>query len=124
MPYNWTEFLDLARFLQGGAGEGYTEQAALRSAVGRAYYAAFNYACVHAEDNLSFNRTRTGDDHSLLRQHLQTRGKSEIAALLDDLRLWRNTCDYDDTKPIRLITVLVGPAISKAQELIDKLSEQ
>jgi uncharacterized protein (UPF0332 family) len=123
MPYNWAEFLDLARFLQGGAGEGYTDQAALRSAVGRAYYAAFNFACVHAEKNLSFSRKRTAEDHLLLRQLLQSRGKGNVASLLDELRLWRNTCDYDDTKPIRLIMGLVKPSIEKAQELIDILRE-
>lgn len=122
MPYNWTEFLELARFLQGGAGGVYTEQAAFRSAVGRAYFAAYNHACVHAEGKLSFTRTRKPEDHALLREHLQKRGKTELASLLDELRIMRNTCDYDDTKPIRLITAMVAPAITKAQDVIAQLA--
>ena len=122
MPYNWAQLLDLARFLQGGAGTGYTEQAAFRSAVGRAYYAAYNHAAVYAEDNLTFRRTREASDHSRLRQYFQDRGETEIASELDDLRIMRNTCDYDDAKAFRHISEMVAPAITKAQGVIDRLA--
>jgi uncharacterized protein (UPF0332 family) len=122
MPYRWEEFLSLARTLQKEAGTSLPREAAYRSAVSRAYYAAFNYACVYAENHLSFSRTREAEDHRRLRELFIGRGNPTTAALLDDLRKWRNTCDYDDTKPIRLITELVSPAISKADELIKALS--
>jgi hypothetical protein len=122
MPYNWVEFLSLARFLQAGAGAEYTEQAAFRSAVGRAYFAAFNYACVYEEAKGVFTRLGDGGDHERLRQHFQLKGETEIASQLDDLRRWRNACDYDDTRASRVITAMVVPAITKAQELIDQLA--
>ncbi len=122
MPYNWIEFLSLARFLQAGAGADYTEQAASRSAVGRAYYAAYNHACVYEEAKGVFTRQGDSGDHERLRQHFRIQGKTDIASELDDLRRWRNTCDYDDTRASRVITAMVAPAITKAQELINKLT--
>jgi uncharacterized protein (UPF0332 family) len=123
MPYDWIEFLALARFLQTGAGKTYTEQAALRSAVGRAYYAAFNHACVYAETRNAFTRQRDAGDHERLRQHFQIRGNTEIASQLDDLRRWRNACDYDDTRAFRVIKLMVEPALKKAQEIIESLNQ-
>lgn len=122
MPYNWAELLHLARFLQKGAGGGYSEQAAFRSAVSRAYFAAYNHACVYAENNLGFQRTQESTDHARLRKLFQAKGNPELASLLDDLRVWRNTSDYDDTKPIRLITAMVAPSITKAQDVINRLT--
>ena len=40
MPFDWSKFLDLARRLSAET----TDEASLRSAVSRAYYAAFNTA--------------------------------------------------------------------------------
>lgn len=122
MPYRWEEFLDLARLLQGEAGKSLPHEAALRSAVSRAYYAAFNHACVYAENNLSFRRTLDAEDHARLRAVFTRRGDISTAELLDDLRKWRNTCDYDDTKPIRIITAMVPPALDKAREIISSLA--
>lgn len=120
MPYHWEEFLHLARFLQTGAST-LPQEAAFRSAVSRAYYAAYNHACVYAENNFSFTRTREAEDHVRLRDLFRGKGKSTIADDLDDLRKWRNTCDYDGTKPIRIITNLVTPAINQADRIIRAL---
>lgn len=120
MPYHWEEFLQLARLLQERAST-VPKEAALRSAVSRAYYAAYNHACVYAENNFSFTRTREAEDHTRLRDVFRGQGKPTIADNLDDLRKWRNTCDYDDTKPIRIITNLVTPAITQADKVIKEL---
>jgi uncharacterized protein (UPF0332 family) len=122
MPYNWPQFLELARLLQSEAGRLLPEEAAFRSAVSRAYYAAYNHACVYAEKNFLFTRTREAEDHTRLRDLYRGKGKTGIASGLDDLRQWRNTCDYDDTKAIRLITNLVTPAINEADRLIRELT--
>ena len=44
MPFNWREYLELARFLAGQAGPGFSQEAAARAAISRAYYAAYGYA--------------------------------------------------------------------------------
>jgi len=67
MPFDWTEFLALARELGRYSGPSYSPEAARRTSVSRAYYAAFCYARSYAENRFGFRRTRTGRDHSLLR---------------------------------------------------------
>ena len=44
MRFDWREFLDLAYFW-GRGDTRYSQESAYRSAVSRAYYAAFCYAC-------------------------------------------------------------------------------
>lgn len=40
--FNWTDFLELARTLQSCSANTKMEEAYLRTAISRAYYAAFN----------------------------------------------------------------------------------
>jgi uncharacterized protein (UPF0332 family) len=96
MPFDWREYLDLARELAGLQGSGYSQEAAERSAVSRAYYAAFCWARNYAEKNLGFQPEGKPSDHAKLREHLQKKGYPELASGLNKLREWRNACDYDD----------------------------
>jgi uncharacterized protein (UPF0332 family) len=98
MPFDWREYLELAKYLAGQGGVGYFSEAAERSAVSRAYYSAFCWVLNYAEANLGFQRTKTADDHKLLREHLQKR-KPKLSSRLNNLRKWRNACDYDDEVP-------------------------
>jgi len=99
MPFDWREYLNLAKNLGGLGSTGYSQEAADRSAVSRAYYAAFCWARNYAEQLLDFERSGTAKDHKCLRKCLQQRGKTEIASGLNQLRGWRNVCDYDDQVP-------------------------
>ena len=38
-------------------------------------------------------------DHKLVREHFFSSDRANIAKKLDDLREWRNDCDYDDETP-------------------------
>jgi uncharacterized protein (UPF0332 family) len=96
MPFDWREYLNLARELAGLQGPGYSQEAAGRSAVSRAYYAAFCWAKNYAEKNLGFKPEKKASDHVKLREHLQEKGYNELASNLNNLRAWRNACDYDD----------------------------
>lgn len=98
MSFDWVEFLALARDLQGCLGQSYSEQAASRSSVSRAYYAAFCYTRNYAERILGFKRARVGRDHRSLREHLRNLWQpwDKIAGDLEDLQKWRSMCDYDD----------------------------
>src|SRR5438128_1805721 len=100
MPFDWAEYLDLARFLLTKAGSGATPEAAQRGSVSKAYYAAFNYARQYATNFLGFvPRARVEDrsqDHGRLRAHLIQRRTRRVADTLHGLRNLRNDCDYVD----------------------------
>lgn len=116
MSFDWREYLGLARALAGPGGSGYPEEAAKRSAVSRAYYAAFCWTRKHAEDSWGFQRTATAEDHKRLRELLRRQGKAPLASHLNRLREWRNACDYDDE--VSNLDQLVQSAIKIAGEII------
>lgn len=93
MPFTWKAYLELAHFLYSQAVSPSAE-AAYRSAVSRAYYAAFCHVRNYARDQLGFTPRYDADDHGRLRAFLN-KGKTRIlASRLDRLRQWRNECDY------------------------------
>lgn len=118
MAFDWKEFLELARDLTGRAGSDYSTEAADRTAVSRAYYAAFCWARNYAESRLGFQRTGKAEDHALLRQHLSRQGKRQVASNLNKLRGWRNACDYEDQVPNTIH--LVKGAIETADKVIQE----
>jgi len=99
MSFDWREYLELARWLAGLQGSGYSQEAADRSAVSRAYYAAFCWARNYAETKLGFKAQRGPYDHKLLREHLKRQRRQALASDLNKLRGWRNACDYNDQVP-------------------------
>jgi uncharacterized protein (UPF0332 family) len=116
VPFDWREYLKLAKELAGLQGSGYSQEAAERSAVSRAYYAAFCWARNYAEKNLAFTPQGTADDHKRLREHLSRRGHKKLASDLNRLRGWRNKCDYDDD--VSNLLQLVSDIIKVAEEVI------
>lgn len=121
MAFDWKEFLDLAKVLQSSPNTSYPVEAAHRSAVSRAYYAAFCHARNYAEQYLGFQRTKTGRDHGLLRKHLGRQGPDwkEVADELEDLHEWRRLCDYEDVVPH--LSIMVASAISTAETIIETM---
>lgn len=120
MPFDWGEFLALARDLQGRSGPGYSEEAAHRTAVSRAYYAAFGRICSFAEHSLGFQRTGTALDHTGLVRHLQRYPNwISLARYLRRLRNWRNQCDYDPNVPE--LQTLVTFAVRYAERILQQL---
>jgi len=118
MAFDWREFLGLARELTGRTGPGYSTEAADRTAVSRAYYAAFCWARNYAESRLGFRQTGGAQDHTSLRKHLKRQGKPQVASRLNRLRIWRNDCDYDDQVPN--ISSLVKSALKTADKVIQE----
>ena len=120
MSFDWREFLKLAQDLHGGLNLRCSQEAAQRSAVSRAYYAAFCYARNYAESRLGFQRTGTGRDHKLLKEHLRNLGQpwDEVADDLADLQQWRGFCDYDDE--VAGLEILASNAINTAQKVIQQ----
>jgi len=121
MSFKWLEFLELARDLRGRSGTGYSTEAAERTAVSRAYYAAFCHFRNYAEVYLGFQACHNATDHERLRTHFQNLGQPwiNVAATLGRLRKWRNDCDYDDYVPN--LSKRVGSAIRVAERVLERL---
>ena len=119
MRFDWREFLNLAYFLGGEKDIRYSQESAYRSAVSRAYYAAFCYARNYARDNEGFTPSRSAKDHKNLREHFRRTGKIEIASKLEELSQWRRNCDYDDI--IDNLQVIVENALKNAKAIIKEL---
>ena len=87
MPFDWLGFLALARDLQRQAATSAEPEPLLRSAVSRAYFAAYCHARNYARDYLKFDPREDVDDHGRLRAHLtgKKRRKGD-ADRLNDLR--------------------------------------
>ena len=120
MEFDWRDYLALAEALTGDADPRYSEEAAHRAAVSRAYYAAFGHARRYASTRLGFRPTGTPRDHVLLRQHFSQRRRPAIARRLDQLRMWRNLCDFDD-RVVNLVR-LSAAALRTARRVVDALT--
>jgi len=118
MPFDWREYLRLAEFLIQNSTV-FDREAALRCATSRAYYAAFCYARNYSQLNSGFIPNENAEDHTSLRIHLEQQGKPNIAARLDQLRQWRNKCDYENKvfQPSEMAT----NAIRSAAKVVDNL---
>ena len=121
MPFDWKEYLVLARSLQLQAGSAGNPEAFLRSALSRAYYGAFCYARNYARDWLGFQPRNDADDHGRLREHLKQKRRRAVADKLQRLREWRNECDYHDQLSFDPQTVL-NRALSEASYVVSSLT--
>ena len=102
MSFDWTEYLYLAQEMSGQATAPSTEEARLRSAVSRAYYAAFCRARNHLRDVEHHRIPADNLAHNYVpAQFKSSRSKvqREIGHSLNRLRVLRNQADYDDVVP-------------------------
>jgi hypothetical protein len=118
MTFAWQEYLALAQHLQDqstNSTSGISQEAALRCAVSRAYYAAFCHARNYARDHHGFKLSHGPDDHTRIREHFQRLGHVKIAQDLEQLRRWRNQCDYNDN--VSNISLMCFGAMMAAQNV-------
>jgi hypothetical protein len=99
-----------------------TAEALRRSAVGRAYYAAFCHARNYAVKYLGYRLKDFGDDHGALRAHLKRSRRGGDAARLDVLRHLRNDADYADDLPWNDAAITVKEAIDAAERVFASLA--
>jgi len=120
MAFEWKAFLDLAHELHARARGATNPEAFLRTALSRAYYAAFCYARNYARDFLRFDPRDDPDDHGRLRNHLRSKKRGGTATRLDRLRQWRNESDYHDETSMDLALV-VEAALAEAEYVFASL---
>lgn len=99
MAYNWIEFLTFAENLMASHENPGPHEAAMRSSVSRAYYAAFRTALEIGKQN-GYSSNRYGD-HSNIRDYFinikpVTREALDISAKLQRLHELRCKADYDN----------------------------
>lgn len=124
MPFEWAQFLDIAKFLLDQTKTTPNPiplDAAYRSAISRAYYAAFGHAKVFATDVMDFKPSGGEEDHILLRDHYKDNQKPEISRQLNRLRQWRNQSDYENPSYI-INENQTNTAIQQAENIIRSLN--
>ncbi len=104
MPFDPQDFLTLAQTTVGSAT---ANEAELRTAISRAYYAVH----LHARETLSaashMQSTKSGADHGIVISKLRSRGGS-LGDQVDWLRVRRHRADYR----------LGSPVASQAQQIV------
>jgi uncharacterized protein (UPF0332 family) len=98
--FQWPEFLEVARFLcKEGRHQGsfnFSEEAAIRCAVSRAYYSAFCHAREYVERKKWYNpEEHHGCDHGNVPAALKKHNKITSATTLLMLLEWRRQSDYE-----------------------------
>ncbi len=99
MSFDWTQYLFLAEQLNKEAGSSPKREAMLRSAISRAYYAAFCHSRKFLVDQKNKVIPSNPAAHGLVRELFEDNGSTlelTIATNLDRLRIERNKADYDD----------------------------
>jgi uncharacterized protein (UPF0332 family) len=119
-PFEWNEYLDLAEELVQRRGDPSAE----RSAISRAYYAAFHSAKKYYSSRgqrLEF----TGEDHRAVCNWLQgrpDRGVIKIGVALRRLLQIRRDADYTDRFPGQL-SIEAQAGVATARRIISDISK-
>lgn len=116
MNFTWDEYLSLASALAQLPNLGVSDEALMRCAISRAYYAAFCHARNYARDRHGLALRYTGDDHFLVKNHFANRRARGVAMKLDRLRDLRNQCDYGDA--VNDLPKLLPHALTEARMVI------
>jgi len=117
MVFDWAKYLVLAEEL----GTSRMNEAALRSAISRAYYATF----CKARNRLRHEGVRipnTGKAHKIVWDNFRNdvdQHRRSIGITGDRLRQSRNKADYEDEFPN--VTKVVQDSISKTKRLLETL---
>ncbi len=122
MPFDWKDFLELAGRLLDQAGKEGDSEALVRSAVGRAYFAAYGHARRYAARYLNFEPREDVDDHGRLKAHLKSKRRKGDADRLGELRQLRNEADYLDELPWADPLATAAGSIADAQAVFASLT--
>lgn len=120
--FDWREYFGFAQFIVQRASDFPNEEAAYRSAVSRAYYAAFCTArtIVSEKDNKSFY----SDEHRSLQDYLTTHSnktRKSIGNRLKQLHQLRKQADYDDILKRGNAQYLAQSAMGMATNIMNDL---
>lgn len=120
MSFDWKEYYDLARELTGSGGVPSTEEARLRSAISRAYYASF----CGARTQYPARRSFPGSEHSFVWNQFKNSAdltRKVIGTEGDRLRRDRNLADYEDA--VTALPSLAAKALVRSDKILNLLKK-
>lgn len=98
MSFDWSEYFNLAQELAGKVTNPSTQEAKLRSAISRSYYAIYclarNYLCLRERHSIPGGREAKDFVHMQFR--IGSKERKKIGSNLDRLRTYREEADYED----------------------------
>lgn len=123
MSFDWSESLNVAKELAGVTTTPANQEAKLRAAISRAYYAAFIKARNHLRDKEGHSIPKRSDAHRYVSEQFQISSdpvRKTLAEKLARLRRFRNQADYVDKFPgLSGITLI---ALTLSEEIISILN--
>ncbi|WP_013334752.1 HEPN domain-containing protein [Gloeothece verrucosa] len=129
MTFNWEDYLTLANKLSEETLTSAIQEAQFRSAISRAYYAAFNQAKTFLENTDKILIPRVNIHKYVINQFQNSpdRRRQKIGNRLLVLRTYRNQADYDSTITVRDETCQEALTLAKriilAFKKIDEMEE-
>jgi len=121
MTFVGKDSLHIAQFLGGQRNGPCTLESLQRAAISRAYFAAYAHAFHYEVDNGRYTPRGGVEDHKGLRVHFANVKKDQdTASKLEDLRRWRNYCDYHKIF-VGSLSQNVKDALNFADVIIDRL---
>ena len=123
MSFDWSEYLKFAREIVGQTTTPANQEARLRSAISRSYYAAFIKARNYLRDRENSSIPETADVHRYVIEQFEQSSdpiRKAIGTKLKQLRRDRNQADYNDT--VTELVVMSKKAIRRARQVINSLS--
>ena len=120
MSFEWSQYLRLADWLAVNPSSGGNDEASQRSAISRAYYAAYCSARNQLESSGERRRSGGHDDHRELSTYLQRSYKTtpRAKAGLRLGRLYRARCQADYDNSISNLPATTQDALATARDIL------
>ena len=99
ISFDWSEYLTLAKELQANKT---VQQAALRSAISRSYYATYCTARDFIANKNPKILHKASEDHQVVASYFSSGVRARVGEHLTRLRRWRNDCDYENQTKLDL----------------------
>lgn len=122
--FDWTAYLELAQELAHQGTQSPNDEAKLRSAVSRAYYAAYCTARNRLRDKDTGQVPRGTDAHSFVWDCFSASPddrRKRIGESGQRLRRDRNSADYDDV--VTKLPLVLAKALIESRQILDLLSQ-
>ncbi len=123
MSFDWSQYLNLAKELTGQSTIPANQEAKLRDAISRAYYAAFILARNYLRDHEGISIPKTSDAQRYVWEQFQLNPDPQrqlIANNLKRLRAYRRQADYVDKFPG--LSGITLTALTLSEEVISNLN--
>jgi hypothetical protein len=123
MNFDWSRYLTLAKELAGPGTNPSPDEAKLRCAISRAYYANYCMARNHLRDKEGHRIPREDSHRYVIEQFINSsdRKRTDLGKDLNRLKISRTMADYDDEFPGTGPSTIV--ALRLADSVMAKLGE-